>query len=137
MSNTSLTLANVLPYLERRTDDLANWQITDPAHPDHGALVSPEFGIPWGQLAGGFITGVAYRFLGALALGDETRIAQARALLPAALLAADAMMRAQRSSGLLDLLSVNYDSSPDTGFTVQQLCTVIELGRMRAQDDAV
>ena len=69
--------------------------------------------------------------------GDEQRIAQARTLLPAAILAADAMMRAQRSSGLLDLLSVNYDSSPDTGFTVQQLCTVIELGRTRAQDDAV
>ena len=137
MPNTSLTLANVLPYLERRTADLANWQITDPAPPDTGALISSEFGMPWGQLAGGFITGVAYRFLGALALADELRIAQARTLFPAALLAADAMMRAQRSSGLLDLLSVNYDSSPDTGFTVQQLCTVIELGRTQAQDDAV
>ena len=91
----------------------------------------------WGQLAGGFITGVTYRFLGALALADEHRSAAAQALFPAALLAADAMMRAQRPSGLLDLLSVNYDSSPDTGFTVQQLCTVIELGRMQAQDDAV
>ena len=129
MPNTSLTLANVLPYLEQRTDDLANWQITDPAHPDTGALVSAEFGMPWGQLAGGFITGVAYRFLASHALRDETRIAQARALLPRAILAADAMMRAQRSSGLLDLLSVNYDSSPDTGFTVQQLCAVVELGR--------
>ena len=129
MPNTSLTLANVLPYLERRTDDLANWQIPEPAHPNHGALVSTEFGIPWGHLAGGFITGVAYRFLGALALGDAHRIAEARALLRRAILAADAMMNAQRSSGLLDLLSVNYDSSPDTGFTVQQLCTVVELGR--------
>jgi hypothetical protein len=129
MPNTSLTLANVLPYLERRVDDLAAWQITDPVHPDAGALVSPEFGMPWGQLAGGFITGVAYRFLAGHALADERRIGQAHALLPRAIHAADAMMRAQRSSGLLDLLSVNPDSSPDTGFTVQQLCTVVELGR--------
>jgi hypothetical protein len=137
MPNTSLTLANVLPCLERRTDDLANWQITDVAHPDHGALVSPEFGMVWGQLDGGFVTGCAYRFLAVLVLGDDRRIAAARAVLPAALLAADAMLRAQRPSGLLDLVTVNYDSSPDTGFTVQQLCTVIELGRTRAQDDAV
>jgi hypothetical protein len=130
-----LALANLLPYLERRTDDLANWQITDPAHPDTGALVSAEFGMPWGQLAGGFITGVAYRFLASHALRDERRIAQARALLPRAILAADALMRAQRPSGLLDLLSVNYDSSPDTGFTVQQLCTVIELGRGQADPE--
>ena len=33
------------------------------------------------------------------------------------------MFRAQRSGGLLDLITVNYDSGPDTGFTVQQLCT--------------
>ncbi len=129
MPHSALTLANVLPYLGRKVDDLAHWQITDPAHPDYGALVSPEYGIPWGQLAGGFITGCAYRFLASHALCDERRIAQARALLPAAVLAADAMIRAQRPSGLLDLLSVNYDSSPDTGFTVQQLCTVIELDR--------
>ena len=137
MPDKTLSLQHVLSHLERRLDDLANWQITDPDHFDYGALISPEFGMAWGQLAGGFITGVTYRFLGAVALADEQRIAQARTLFPAALLAADAMMRAQRSSGLLDLLSVNYDSSPDTGFTVQQLCTVIELGRMQAQDDAV
>ncbi len=135
MPHSALTLANVLPYLERKIDDLAHWQITDPAHGDYGALVSAEYGIPWGQLAGGFVTGCAYRFLGGHALGDERRIEQARALLPAAALAAGAMMRAQRPSGLLDLLSVNYDSSPDTGFTVQQLCTVVELGRTIAPFD--
>ena len=47
------------------------------------------------------------------------------------------MIHARRASGLLDLLSVNYDSSPDTGFTVQQLCTVVKLARLQALDDAV
>jgi hypothetical protein len=135
MPNTPLTLATLLPYLEDRVDDLAHLQISDPAHAEYGALVSPDFGMTSGQLAGGFITGCAYRLLTAMALGDEPRIAQAHALLPAALLAADAMLAAQRPSGLLDLLSVNYDSSPDTGFTVQQLCTVCELARAHAAAD--
>jgi hypothetical protein len=136
MPSTALTLANLLPYLEHLVDEWTCQQITDPAHPDYGALISPEYGMTWGQLDAGFVTRVAYRFLASVALGDSRRIAAAQALLPRALLAADAMLRAQRPSGLLDLITVNYDSSPDTGFTVQQLCTVIELGRTRTPDDA-
>ncbi|MGC8781323.1 MAG: hypothetical protein ACP5UQ_10695, partial [Anaerolineae bacterium] len=135
MPHTRLTLADVLPFLERRVDDLALCQIADPRSSDYGALVSPEYGMTWGQLDAGFITACAYRFLAARALGDERRIAAARALLPSALRAADALLRSQRPGGLLDLITVNYDSSPDTGFTVQQLCTVIELGRPAAADD--
>jgi hypothetical protein len=45
--------------------------------------------------------------------------------------AADFLLKAQRPSGLIDLLSVNYDSSPDTGFTVQALCALIEVVRIR------
>ncbi|MCX7669456.1 MAG: hypothetical protein N2439_05230, partial [Anaerolineae bacterium] len=135
MPSTRLTLADVLPFLERRVDELALCQIADPRHPDYGALVAPEYGMTWGQLDAGFITGCAYRLLAAHALGEEPRIAAAHALLPAALRAAEALLRSQRASGLLDLITVNYDSSPDTGFTVQQLCTVIELGRSTAADD--
>jgi len=136
MPNTPLTLANLLPYLEHFVDEWVCQQITDPTSPDYGALISPEYGMTWGQLDAGFVTRVAYRFLAAVALGDERRIAAARALLPRALLAADAMIRTQRPSGLLDLVTVNYDSSPDTGFTVQQLCTVVELARLRATEVA-
>ncbi|MEZ4580513.1 MAG: hypothetical protein R3A10_02450 [Caldilineaceae bacterium] len=42
-------------------------------------------------------------------------------------MAARHLQRSQRPSGNLDLLSVNYDSAPDTAFTVQQLCTLFEL----------
>lgn len=137
MPNTPLTLANVLPYLEQRVADLACQQITDPAHPDYGALISPEYGMAWGQLDAGFVVGVAYRFLAALRLGAAQRITDAQALLPRALLAADALLRSQRPSGLLDLITVNYDSAPDTGFTVQQLCTVIELARSWTTGQAI
>jgi len=136
MIHVPLTLAAVLPFLEHRVEDLAHQQITDPAHPDYGALISPEYGMTWGQGDAGFVTRVAYRFLAAVALGDEQRIATARDLLPRAVLAADAMIRAQRPGGLLDLITVNIDSGPDTGFTVQQLCTVVELARLRATEVA-
>ena len=136
MPNTPLTLASLLPYLERLVDELACQQILDPTSSRPRRAVSPEYGMTWGQLDAGFVTGVAYRFLAAIALGDARRIAAAQALLPAAVLAADAMIRAQRPSGLLDLVTVNYDSSPDTGFTVQQLCTVVELARLRATEVA-
>jgi hypothetical protein len=38
---------------------------------------------------------------------------------------------------LIDLRDCNYDSSPDTGFVVQVLCCVIELGRPLAKRDSV
>ncbi len=135
MPDTALTLTNVLPFLERKLDDLAPWQVTDAGHPDHGALIAPEYGMAWGQLAAGFVAGCAYHFLAALALGDARRRVEAARRLPAALLAADAMIRSQRPNGLLDLITVNYDSSPDTGFTVQQLCAVLELARRWPADD--
>jgi hypothetical protein len=53
-----------------------------------------------------------------------------------ATLAADYLLRAQRASGLIDLLSTNYDSGPDTGFAVQALGTVLELGRPLAGESA-
>ena len=45
----------------------------------------------------------------------------------------DYLLRFRRPSGLIDLRNVNYDSGPDTGFAVQLLCTVVELGRPLAQ----
>ncbi len=135
MPDTALTLTNVLPFLERKLDDMVHWQVTDALHPDSGALIAPEYGMAWGQLAAGFVAGCAYALLAALALDDAQRIAAAAARLPAALLAADAMIRAQRPSGLLDLITVNYDSSPDTAFTVQQLCAVLELARRWPVDE--
>ncbi|MBT5829090.1 MAG: hypothetical protein HOH77_02750, partial [Candidatus Latescibacteria bacterium] len=39
----------------------------------------------------------------------------------------------QRPTGLIDLVSVNWESPPDTGFTVQLLSPVVEVARQKAQ----
>src|SRR5262245_26417831 len=98
---SSLTLATVLPLFRQHIYEMQSWQIVDPAHPDFGAIVYPDYGIADAKASGNFVTGCAY-----LALGQgevET------ALLERASLAADYMLKAQRPSGLIDLLSVNYD----------------------------
>jgi hypothetical protein len=42
---TQLSLKDVLPQLERAIAYQTQMQVTDPAHPDHGALFSPGFGL--------------------------------------------------------------------------------------------
>lgn len=118
---SSLTLATVLPHFRRHIYELEPWQISDPDHPDYGAIFNPDYGMADPKVTGNFVVGCAY-----LALGQREIETP---LLERAILAADYLLKAQRPSGLIDLLSVNYDSSPDTGFTVQQICTVFELGQ--------
>ncbi|MBO9392804.1 hypothetical protein [Caldilinea sp.] len=115
-----LTLANVLPHLANYVTRLRPAQITDPNHPDYGALINPEYDLPDVHYTVEFLVSSAY-----LALAGSTyekHLAEATA-------AAASINRAQRESGLIDLLSVNYDSAPDASFAVQKLCTVVELAR--------
>lgn len=116
---TSLSLTDVLQALAKHTAELAFTQISTPDHPDAGALVNPDYDLADNKATSSFITACAYLNLHP-ATADE-------ALLERADRAADYLLRAQRPSGNIDLLSVNYDSSPDTGFTVQQLCTIFDL----------
>lgn len=102
------------------------WQVTTPDAPDYGAIYQPEWGVADPRTTGKFLTLCGY-----LALADALPDAQ---LLPQANLAADYLLYARRPSGLIDLISVNIDSSPDTGFAVQELCTVLELARSRTVD---
>jgi hypothetical protein len=117
----TLSCANVLDALARHTANLAFHQIMTPDHPDAGALVNHDYDLPDNKLTSAFMTACAYLNLFP-PTADES-------LLQRADLAADYLLKAQRPTGNIDLLSVNYDSSPDTGFTVQQLCTVVELAR--------
>ncbi len=120
----SLTLAALLEGLAVYVDDLQHWQIVDPAHPHYGGLIYPDYGIADAIYSAHFVVGCAYLALGT---GDESRLERATQ-------AADFMLRAQRPSGNIDLLSVNYDSAPDTGFVVQYVCAVLELARDRGVD---
>jgi len=119
-----LTLSSVVEALTVHLDDVQHWQITNSAHPQCGGMVNPDCGIADAISSAHFVVGCAYLALGT---GDESR-------LPRATQAADFMLQAQRPSGNIDLISVNYDSAPDTGFVVQQLCAVLELARDRGVD---
>ena len=114
-----LTLATLFIHIQHVLDDYLPRQIDDPAHPEVGGVISPAMGMtdPW--QAEKLIKLVAYH---ALVSGkvDDT-------LFERAILAADHLLQVQRPSGLIDLRGVNIDSSPDTGFTVQALCGMLDL----------
>jgi hypothetical protein len=128
-SPTHLTLTNALPFLAQTVDELSAWQIVDHADPDLGAVVNADWGCADNKASSHFITAAVYLWLGTGG-DDDDRLARA-------LLAADSLLRAQRPSGNIDLISVNPDSGPDTGFTVQQLCTIFEKsegGRVKGEE---
>ncbi|MCB0116296.1 MAG: hypothetical protein KDD84_19485, partial [Caldilineaceae bacterium] len=140
-SPIALTLTNACHHLAAHVDELLTWQIVDWDHRERGAIVSAEYGCADNKLTSHFVTAAVYLWLATLAdgappvdlspLDDGSDLPFHDRLLARTVLAADYLLAAQRPSGNIDLLSVNYDSSPDTGFTVQQLCTVFELGKDR------
>ena len=117
----SLRLSAVLPALAAQVDELRHWQILDPASPDVGALINPGYGCADNKATSAFVTQAAYLLL-ATGADDVDLLAQMDS-------AAAYLLISQRPSGNIDLHSVNIDSGPDTGFTVQQLCTIFELAR--------
>ncbi len=118
-----LASANLVAHMNALFDRLLPLQHTDPSHPDFGGLVNPHVGIADPKITEAFILCAGYADLGGAELSSVYR--------ECVLQAADFLLNAQRPSGLIDLLSVNYDSSPDTGFTVQALCALIEVARIR------
>jgi hypothetical protein len=116
-----LTLENLLTHIQHALEDFLPLQIDDTAHPEVGGVLNPAMGMtnPW--QAEKLIKLVGYQAL-LSGMVDDT-------LFERAVLAADYLLRAQRPSGLIDLRSVNIDSSPDTGFTVQALCGLLDLAQ--------
>lgn len=125
-----IALRPVLDHLAARLAAALDWQIADPARADHGGFISPAWGVAHAGAAATWVAGAALLWLGG---GDDA--GERRALLARALPAADALLRAQRESGLIDLPDCNYDSGPDTGFAVQLLCAALAVARERPSDD--
>lgn len=121
MSIQSLRLHATLPFLAAHVDELRHWQILDPAHLDTGAVINPGYGCADNKATSSFVAHAAY-LLFATGSDDADLLARMSE-------AADYLLLAQRPSGNIDLPNVNIDSGPDTGFTVQQLCTIFELAR--------
>lgn len=125
-----LTRAAVLEALAAHLTASQDWQIADAGHPEHGAIVNPNWGIAQAGVTVSWVSGCALLWLGAGG-AEEAR----RGLLGRAITAAEYLLRAQHPSGLIDLRDCNYDSSPDTGFAVQLLCAVLEVERLHPSVD--
>ena len=135
-----LTYDDVIGALAEQVEDWFARQVTDPTRSDVGAIISSDMGVDDPGHMGTIPLVVAASYLYTAQAGQFGLAAQRAAcrhaplphdLLPRIEMAADYILRAQRPSGLIDLRSANYDSSPDTGFAVQALCTAIELGPPR------
>ena len=103
-------------------------QITDTAHHHCGGFVDAD------RLAG--TQGVsAVASLGYAYLLSESRHHRSAELLERILLAADFARRLRRPSGCFDLLSTNFDSAPDTAFTVGAIGPVVVEARRHTDDE--
>jgi hypothetical protein len=133
-----MTLTDVLATVAQYVTATLPRQLTDPAHPDYGGVIHPDWGIadPSHVTTTPFIAGCALLYLAQVERQTPFPGLTACDLLKRAALATDYLLRVQRPSGLIDLRDCNYDSSPDTGFAVQALCAMLELGRPLASRDA-
>lgn len=129
----NLSLENVVAQLVNRTKRDFYWQIMDESHPHFGAYFSERSGLAEAGHGG---TARFVMSCGLILLVKEKHPDQLPVdtpsqddLLHRMSIALNYMHRAQRPSGLLDLRSTNYDSSPDTGFVVEQLCALTSIGR--------
>ena len=133
MMNNIFSLQAVIPQLVHELKRDIQWQIMDETHPHFGAFFSKGSGL---EEAGHGGTTRYVMSCGLVLLVMEqhpdllpTDTPSQADLLHRMSIALDYMHRAQRPSGLLDLRSTNYDSSPDTGFVVEQLCALTSIGR--------
>lgn len=110
-----------------------DWQIMDVDHPHYGALFNKESGL---EEAGHGGTARFVMNCGLILLTIErhpealpSNTPKIETLHQRISVALDYMQRAQRPSGLIDLRSTNYDSSPDTSFVVEQFCALSSLAQ--------
>lgn len=124
-----MKLYDVLGHLKKQVDDDLTHQLIDEKHHWHGAVISPESRLadPSHGTTSRFIMGAGLILLAATEQPEVYPDIDKDILLERITLAAKYMLTAQRSSGLIDLQSTNYDSSPDTGFVMQLFCALFDL----------
>lgn len=124
-----MKLSDVLRYLKATVETDLLYQLIDEDHPWHGAYVSPvsRLADPFHGTSSRFITSGGFLVWANLKCPDACPKIDGDLLLERITLAADYMLGAQHPSGLIDLHSTNYDSSPDTGFVMQFFCALLDL----------
>lgn len=119
----------ILRDLEQRVRAAYARQVLDQRRPDHGAFLAERDGCANADHTANAkdLAGACYCFL-----AEDSTLAGDDELFERIDLAIAFQRRWQRPTGLIDLISVNWESPPDTGFTVQLLAPVVEVARRRA-----
>lgn len=121
------TYERCLPLLNRAVDALLTRQVMDKDDLRYGGFVSD--GLDGASNVSSLSTyGYAYLLEGSKYEGSEEVVDRIR-------LGAEWSRRVRRPSGNYDLVTTNFDSSPDTGFIVNALAPVVKVARTRAGDD--
>lgn len=125
-----LTYTSARDLLVRQTRIALERQVVDPAHPAFGAFINENH-------AGGFPSADHVANMSGLAKACQVYLAPGSpmeddpALLARVRDSIAFQRRWQRPSGLVDLVSVNYDSPPDTAFAVELACAVVSIARRK------
>jgi len=105
-------------------------QVLDRARPEYGAFLSERSGghpnADHGSNASD-LASACYAFF-----AEGSGLEGSDELFDRIRLAIGFQCRWQRPTGLIDLVSINWESPPDTGFTVQLLSPVVEVARRKA-----
>ncbi len=121
-ADTSFSLPVAATDAESALRELLRSQRWCPGEAGHGACVSPMLDLPDAS-AGGTPNMIAAFLLLWAAKGGESFLHGNIGRMEAA---AESLLRMQRSSGRLDLISCNPDSGPDTAFSAIPICLGIE-----------
>ena len=120
----------VLDALVERVRNSYPRQILDNGHRDFGGFVSPGYGCPSADHGSGAhdLAAACAAFLaaGSALEGDGELFDR---IIPAI----EFQKRRQRPSGRIDLVNYNWDSPPDTAFTVQLFSPIVETARRKAE----
>ena len=126
------TYLQILRRLEKTVKASYARQVLDRQRPEYGAFISQRDGCANPDHTGHAkdLAAACYLFLtaGSALAGDAELCERIR-------LAIAFQQRWQRPTGLIDLISVNWESPPDTAFTVQLLSPVVAVARARAEAD--
>ena len=133
MRGVELNLRNVLSLLRESVVDMAARQVTDSSRADAGGIIAADLGVADPSHGGTGWYVASSLLLLAAAPGAEINLPPD--LRDRAAMAAGYMLRRQNPSGLTDLLGCNYDSAPDTAFTLQMLCEAVAAARQAGSSD--
>ena len=112
-----LTYEALLPHLDRHIDGVLDQQVLDERRPNHGGFMASDG--TTGPNATSLAASLGYGYL-----LPGSRHHRSQELVDRILMAGDFGRRTRRDSGRFDLLIANFDSGPDTGFSVKLIAPI-------------